>query len=178
MHKADRHAHPPKPPRAPNPVQVRLRVRLPALVQRDIVIDHQTHRRHINPPREDVRGDEDLRLTGSEVVNDLIALGAVVGAVESGDFMAVGFHATLDFGGGFALLDEDDGRADGEDVVEFDEDSVFVFFVFAVHVQLFDAVDGEFLVLERDLVGVRGEAVGVLDYLVGEGGGEEDDLGG
>lgn len=46
----------------------------------------------------------------------------------------------------------------------------------AVHVKLLDALDGELLVLERELVRVGGETLGKVGDGLGEGGGEEDVL--
>jgi len=42
---------------------------------------------------------------------------------------------------------EDDALTDSQERIQRDEDVVFVFFIFAVHVELPDAVDREFLLL-------------------------------
>lgn len=73
-------------------------------------------------------------------------------------------------------LDEDNGRANGHQTVQLDEHVIFGFLRVAVEVQLFDAFDGEFFVLESDLVGVRGELRGEAHDAFGEGGREQDDL--
>jgi len=53
-----------------------------------------------------------------------------------------------------------------------------VLLAIAVHVELFDAFDCKFLVLQRDLVGVGGESVSVTDDVVGKCGREKYDLDG
>lgn len=75
------------------------------------------------------------------------------------------------------MLAENDALTDGEETVEGDEDVVFVLGVSAVHVELPDVVDCHIFLLELDLVRV-GSEFGCEDAdVVGESGGEEDDLG-
>lgn len=53
-----------------------------------------------------------------------------------------------------------------------------MFLVPAVHVELTDTVDAQFLLLELNLVGIGCEFGGERANVIWEGGGEEDDLNG
>ena len=45
-----------------------------------------------------------------------------------------------------------------------------------IHIELADIIDAQLFLLQLDLVGFRGNLGGVVADVVGEGGGEEDDL--
>ena len=49
-------------------------------------------------------------------------------------------------------LAKDDALPDGQQAVQRDQDVVFMLLVSAVHVKLPDAIDGELLLLQLDLV--------------------------
>jgi len=69
-----------------------------------------------------------------------------------------------------------DTLTDGEQIIEGDEDVVFMFLVFTIHVELADTFYGELFSLEFDLVGVWSDFSGVGADVVRESGGKEDDL--
>ena len=73
-------------------------------------------------------------------------------------------------------LAEDDALSDGQEVVERNEDLVFVLLVLAVHVELPDVVDRELVALQLDLVRVRRKLVRKVAHVVGERRREEDNL--
>lgn len=75
-----------------------------------------------------------------------------------------------------SYLDEDDGRPDGEQPVEFDEHVEFVLLAIAVQIDLFDALDGQIFMLQRHFVGIGREFAGKPNDLGWERGGEQDDL--
>lgn len=73
-------------------------------------------------------------------------------------------------------LNEDDGRPDGHQTVEFHQNIVLGLITIAVEVDLFDALHGQVLVLKGHLIGVRCKCLRVGDHVVREGGREQDDL--
>lgn len=73
-------------------------------------------------------------------------------------------------------LDENDGRADGEQTVEVDKSLVLVLVIRAVQVQLLNTLDRQLLMLEGDLVGLRGELGRIFVHVSREGSRKEHDL--
>jgi hypothetical protein len=75
-------------------------------------------------------------------------------------------------------LAEDDALPDSQERIQRHEDIVFVLFILAVHVELPDTLDAELFLLKLNLVGVWRKFRGERSDLVGERGGEEDNLDG
>jgi hypothetical protein len=74
--------------------------------------------------------------------------------------------------------DENNGRSDSEKSVELHQVAILFVVVVAIHVELFDTLDRQLLVLESDLVRVRGELARISVDVSGESGGKENDLNG
>jgi hypothetical protein len=107
--------------RATDPVEVGLIIRTSSGQVGDVIVDNHGDGLHVNAAREDVGGDEDLGFASAEPVEDCVTLSAIEGSGQSGDLVAVGCHAALDFGGGVAALDEDDGGSDGHQTVKLEQ---------------------------------------------------------
>lgn len=75
-----------------------------------------------------------------------------------------------------AYLTKDDALADGEELVEGDEDIVFMLFVSAVHVELPYAIDRELFLLQLNFVRIWRKLVREQTDVVGEGRREQDNL--
>ena len=72
--------------------------------------------------------------------------------------------------------DEDDRRSNGEQSVELNKVLVLFFLAGAVHVELLNALNGQFLVLECDFVGVGSELARITVNVRREGGREQNNL--
>lgn len=75
-------------------------------------------------------------------------------------------------------LDKDNGGGNSEDLVELSENAKFILFTSTVHVHLLDAINGEFMVLERERMSTWSEFFGVGNDTGGESGTPEKDLSG
>lgn len=106
VHKTDADADSPEPARAPDTVEIGLRVRIVVDVCREIVVDYHAHRGHIEAAGEHIGCDEDLGFSKAEGVDYGVASGTwvVEVGVQAGDFVAVCGHALVNFIGGFAAL--------------------------------------------------------------------------
>lgn len=71
---------------------------------------------------------------------------------------------------------EDDALPDGKQAVQLDQYIVFVIFVLAIHVELFDALDGQFFLPETNLVRLGCEFICEVSHVVGKRRGKEHDL--
>ena len=69
-----------------------------------------------------------------------------------------------------------DALSNGQEVVERDQDLIFVVLVSAIHVELPDVVHRKLILLQLNLVRVRCELVGEISHIVRERGGEKQDL--
>lgn len=172
-------------------------VLVPLVHERQVVVHDHVDLHDIDTTRDNVSRDEDLLLALSESVDDGISLSSVLRPVQRRDFVALCGHPLRDAVGGVSMLKsgglmledglgegerrahfaEDDTLPDRQEVVKLNQDVVFVFLVSAVHVELTDALHGELLLLELDLVRIWCEFGGEGSDVVGEGSGEENDLG-
>ena len=75
----------------------------------NVVVDNHGDGLDIDTAGKDVGSDEHLCFASAELVEDIVSLSSVQGTRKGSDFVAVGSHAALDFGGGVTALDEDDG---------------------------------------------------------------------
>lgn len=73
---------------------------------------------------------------------------------------------------------EDDRRSHSQKTIKLDKIAVLRLLAVAVHVKLLDSVDGQLIVLEGDLVGVRSKGLSIAVDVGGESSGEENDLDG
>lgn len=132
-------------------MQVRFGIRLVAGVEREVVVDDHVDLKDVDSPRDNVRRDEDLGLAVPERLHHRVALARLELAVERGDLVSFRRHASGDLVGGVASLadgasfssesivgsestdlDKDDTLANGEKVIELDENLVLVGLVSAV----------------------------------------------
>ena len=67
-------------------------------------------------------------------------------------------------------LAKNDALSDRQELVERDENIIFVFLVPAVHIKLPDVVDAQLLLLQFNLVGIGGKLRGECSDVVREGG--------
>lgn len=158
------------------------------------IVDDQRHGRHVNSTGKNVGGDENLGVATAESINHGIALRAFDATGQRRDGVAFGNHALLDLQSGVTGLgmsvqkrdegtdstdpDEDNGRSDSEKSVELHQVAILFIVVVAIHVELFNTLDCQLLVLESDLVRVRGELGRISVDVCGESGGKENDLNG
>lgn len=149
-----------------------------ALVEeRQIVVHDHVHLQDVDATRDDVRRDQHLLSTLAEAVDDGIALRRVFRTVQRRDLVALCSHALRYAVSRVSVLAEDDALANSEQVVERDENVIFVLLILAVHVELPDRVDGQLVPLQLDLVRVWRKLVREGAHVIGEGRGEKDDLG-
>lgn len=74
------------------------------------------------------------------------------------------------------MLTENNTLADGKQGIEGDKDVVFVLLVPAVHVELPDGINAQFFFLQFNFICIGSEFGCKGADVVGEGGGEEDNL--
>mmetsp|Transcript_23146 Transcript_23146/g.50731 ORF Transcript_23146/g.50731 Transcript_23146/m.50731 type:complete len:334 (-) Transcript_23146:571-1572(-) len=165
-------------PRAADAVEVRLERRVPVPRHRHVVVHHQRHRRLIEPAREHVRGDEDLRQALAELVDHAVALLKLHVAGDGGALPAGLVERHVEALGGLALLDEHDGLAE---LVAGREDAVLQHLLLvrlprALHEVLLDHVQRQVLLPHKHLVGAAHKLDGKVADPVAEGGREQQDL--
>jgi hypothetical protein len=85
-------------------VQIRLRIRSVLRIQRQVVVDDHVDLRDVDSASDDVGRDKDFGLAVSEGSHDGVAFVRFELAMEGGDLVAFGGHATRDFVGGVAAL--------------------------------------------------------------------------
>ena len=73
---------------------------------------------------------------------------------------------------------KDNRRSDSEQSVELNEVLVLLLVTATVHVELFDTLNGQLLMLQSNFVGIGGEFAGVAVDMGRESGREEDNLNG
>lgn len=158
------------------------------------VVDDQGHGRHVNSTSKNVGGDENLGVTTAESINHGITLRAFDTTGQRRDGVAFGNHALLDLHSGVTGLgmsvqkrdertestdpDEDNGRSDSEKPVELHQVAILFIVVVTIHVELFDTLDRQLLVLEGNFVRVRSELARIAVDVGRKSGGEENDLNG
>jgi hypothetical protein len=144
----------------------------------DIVVDDHRYGLHVDTTGQNVGGDKDLSLAGSESVDDSVTVGTLLASGKVNHLVTLGRHALLDTLSALTCPNKDDRGTDGHQAVELDEDVVLGILAGAVHEHLLDAGNGKLLMLQFDLVSLGAELLRELHHLVGESGGEKEDLGG
>lgn len=76
----------------------------------------------------------------------------------------------------FTYPNENNGGSDGEKSVELNEVLVLLLVTATVHVELFDAFNGQFFMLQSDFIGVGGKFAGVAVDVCWERGREKNNL--
>ena len=112
-----------------------------------------------------------------EVVDDLVTLSSILSTMKRSNFVSLRRHLLRYPIRRMSVLAEDDALPNRQQSIQRNENIVFVIFILAIHVELPDRVDAEFVLLQLDFIRARCELVGELADVVGEGGGEEDNLG-
>jgi len=75
-----------------------------------------------------------------------------------------------------SMLTKDDTLTNSKESVERRKNLIFVFFIFTVHIELSDGINTEFFLLQLNIVCVWREFGSECADVVGECGGEEDNL--
>lgn len=65
-------------------------------------------------------------------------------------------------------MDEDYGRADGENMIKLNQDVKLLFSIVTVHVHLFNASHSQFVVLKSESNRVRREHLGIIHDVLRE----------
>ena len=97
MDEADTDADSSESTGSPDTVQVRLGVRLRVTwtFHGDVIVDDHGDAGNVDTTGENIGGDQDLGLSGPEVVQESIAVLPLVGSVKCRHPVSVGFHAAL-----------------------------------------------------------------------------------
>lgn len=114
------------------------------------IVDDQGDSRNVDTTGENVGGDENLRFAASERIDDSIALGTLDTTGQRSDGVTFSMHPLLNSGSGLASLvkasagrlhhqrsgdthlDENDGRANGEQSIQVDKTFEFLVIIAAV----------------------------------------------
>lgn len=142
------------------------------------IVDDQRNGGNIDTTGKNIGGDQNLGLAVSESVDDGITLGSLDTTGQRCNGMALGNHASLNLRSRLASSDEDDGRADSQEAIKLHQGGVLLLVTAAVHVDLFDTLDSQLLVLEGDFVCVWSKLGRIAVDMGGECSREEDDLSG
>ena len=113
----------------------------------EIIVYHHVDLEHVDPSRYHVRRDQDFLSAFPKPIDDGIALAALLRAMQRGDLVALCSHTLCDAICRASLLTEDDALPNSEQVVDGDQDVIFVFLALAIHVELFDRVNRQLVSL-------------------------------
>ena len=147
-------------------------------VARQVVVDDQAHLLHVDTAGPHIGGDEHAAVTAAEVVHDAVALLLRHLAVHAADGEVGLAHLLgqpVDLAAGVA---EDDGLGDGEGVVEVAQGVELPVLLLDGDKVLLEALEGQLVALDEDAHGVGHELGGHVEHVVGQGGADDDDLGG
>eukprot|EP00327_Prymnesium_parvum_P020763 CAMPEP_0113245288 /NCGR_PEP_ID=MMETSP0008_2-20120614/8853_1 /TAXON_ID=97485 /ORGANISM="Prymnesium parvum" /LENGTH=235 /DNA_ID=CAMNT_0000092959 /DNA_START=477 /DNA_END=1181 /DNA_ORIENTATION=+ /assembly_acc=CAM_ASM_000153 len=159
-----------EPTGTPNAVKVRLRVVHAPLLHGHVVVDDQSHRRHVNSARQHVGRDQETTGASAEVEEDLVSVRLFHAAVEHRHTVAIGLQHVPERLHRLSRVHEDDAlphRDSGEDV----RNPLLLFLLpFAHVVHLAHLVVEDVLPLDFYLRPVvrreRRECLGELDHTV------------
>lgn len=147
---------------------------------RDVVIDDNIDGGHIDSPGEDIGRDERREGALSEVVDDVVALMVPhVSDQDAGGLPELVGEEVLQEGRGALRVDEDHGLRGLDFGIEAVEECTFLLLV-GHHLELLHVLQLDGLLLHGVGLGQRPVDVGVnllLEHTLGDGGGEEHELG-
>mmetsp|Transcript_9405 Transcript_9405/g.17649 ORF Transcript_9405/g.17649 Transcript_9405/m.17649 type:complete len:287 (+) Transcript_9405:270-1130(+) len=168
-HHVDGHTLSAVTPRSPDTVQIRLPV------GRQVKIDHNGHVLHVNPARQQVRGDEHTRAAGPESGHNLLTLSlGHVGMHEAdGELLLVHLvRQPVHLPAGVA----EDHRLGNRDTVVQIHEGLQLVLLLHCNIELLDTLQGKGLLLDQDAVGLPHELAGEVQHIRGHGGGEQGHL--
>lgn len=154
------------------------------------IVDDKRYGLHVNAAGENIRRYQNLGRAIAEGVDDDIAFTRAKGTRQAGNLVALSVQTSLDLKSGIASLIEvnyglryttgrtnpgkDDGGSNSHQAVKTHEHIVLIVLGRTVKIELLDSFYRQFLVSQRNLVGVWCEAGGKLGDVVWEGGREQD----
>jgi hypothetical protein len=143
-----------------------------------IVVDDKRDLLNVDATSEKISSDQDSRRARSELLHDDVSLSLLHVAMHSRDGEVTSSQLVgepVDLSSGVA---EDDSLGDGNGLVEIRESIQLPLFLLNSDVELLDAFESEFGLLDQDTDGVAHELGGDLEHILRHRGREEDDLGG
>jgi len=162
-------------------------------VRTTYVVDNHGDGGNVNTSGKNVGRDQDLRLPGTEFIDDSVTLRTLDATGQRCNTVTLLDHALLDLGSrdtGLQQirriiqheekkatdLDENYRRAHGKKTVQVNKGLVFVLVIRAVNVKLLDTLDGQFLVLQGNLIRRRRKFRCISVNVGGECCGEKNNL--
>jgi hypothetical protein len=147
-------------------------------VGRKVVVDDEGHLLDVDTTGEQVRGDQDSRRTGSELLHNQVSLRLVHVTVHGGDgeislSELVGEPVDLS-----ARVAEDDGLGDGDRLVQIGERIQLPLLLLDGNIELLDTFEGQLVLLDQDSDRVSHELGRDFENILRHRGREKNDLGG